>query len=181
LQGEFFIFTNTMSFIVTLLQETFYSLQEEIPKFLYFFFLCFSFIPFIYFNFSLFVSISLSCECETNLYWQLTQIHFLNWYLCLGFWNVTNTWEMRWRKSKYFFTWNDSIEIQWKITNKVIKFCVWLCVFRQKVELVQFVGWHLNRLQTEITARNQMFGHLELSVQFSIDFNSIFSLCHNLK
>jgi hypothetical protein len=37
-------------------------------------------------------------------------------------------------------------------------------IFRYKVELVQFVGWLLNQLHTEITARNQMFGHLELLV-----------------
>jgi hypothetical protein len=38
------------------------------------------------------------------------------------------------------------------------------CVDRQRVELVQFVGWLLNQLHTEITARNQIFGHLELLV-----------------
>jgi hypothetical protein len=35
---------------------------------------------------------------------------------------------------------------------------------RQRVEWVQFVGWLLNRFHTEITARNQMFRHLELLV-----------------
>jgi hypothetical protein len=51
-----------------------------------------------------------------------------------------------------------------------------IIVFRHKVELVQFVGWLLNQLPIKHTARNQMFGHLELWVceffQFSFHFIS---------
>jgi hypothetical protein len=46
---------------------------------------------------------------------------------------------------------------------------------RQKVILVPCVGWLLNQSQKEITAKNQMFGHLELLVcefsQFFISFH----------
>jgi hypothetical protein len=44
------------------------------------------------------------------------------------------------------------------------------------VELVQFVGWLLNQLQTEITARNQMFGHLELLVCVFSQFSFYFTI-----
>jgi hypothetical protein len=57
-----------------------------------------------------------------------------------------------------------------------------LIVFRQTVELVQFVGWLQNQFPKEITARNQMFGHLELLVcefsQFLVSFH--FISFHNL-
>jgi hypothetical protein len=49
-------------------------------------------------------------------------------------------------------------------------------VFRHKVELVLFVGWLLNQLQTEITARNQMFGHLELLVWGPVRYLLVVSL-----
>jgi hypothetical protein len=103
-----------------------------------------------------------------------TNLILLNWPLCLGFWNVTNSWKSRWRNSKYSFIW---IGWNWKMKNntKMITLCV-IVFIRQRVESVQFVGWLLNQLQTEITARNQMFGHLELLVcelsQFSFHFTT---------
>jgi hypothetical protein len=100
-----------------------------------------------------------------------TNLFCWNNSFCLGFWIGKNSWESRWRNSKYLWFKMNKNEIQWKITQHDKKLCD---CFRHKVELVQFVGWLLSQLHTEITAKNQMFGHLELLVcefsQFSFHF-----------
>jgi hypothetical protein len=101
----------------------------------------------------------------------------LNWLLCLGFWNGTNSWENRWRKSKYSYIWIVGSQLLKCSGNlKSSKFC------RQVQTLVQFVGWLLNRFPIKHTARNQMFGHSELLVceffQFSFHFISFHFTTH---
>jgi serine/threonine protein kinase len=84
----------------------------------------------IHFNLSLFVSLSLSFwlnwMCETDWNWQSTQIDFVELIvLYLGFWGVTNSCEIRRRKSKYSFIWNVWIEIESKNDDKVTNLCDW--------------------------------------------------------
>jgi serine/threonine protein kinase len=119
LQQECFIFTNTTLFIVILLQEIFYSLKVDNPKFLYFF----SF--FVFFLFDWWIDFSL-CFCVIlillNILRKRLKLTFDTFnfveliFVCLGFWIGTNSWESRRRKSKYSFIWNEWLEIEWKIT-----------------------------------------------------------------
>jgi hypothetical protein len=108
LHWECIIFTNTILFIVISLHETFYWQEVENPKSLYFDWFCvslslshiesLSFVFWVVSSLFLFTSLQLILSHMFThtliccvLCWTYTHTH-------LGFWNVTNSWENRWRK-----------------------------------------------------------------------------------
>jgi hypothetical protein len=95
-----------------------------------------------------------------------TNSFFLNWVLCLGFWNVTNSWEWRRRKGEILI--NSILWVFWNSSD---------CLWRRVQVLVRFVGWLLNHLPIKYTARNQMFGRLELLVCVFSHFSFHFISC----
>lgn len=127
MQQECFIFTNTTLFIVILLQEIFYSLKVDNPKFLYFFsFFVFFFVWLMdWFQFLFFCVILILLNIlRKRLKLTFDTFNFVELiFVCLGFWNVTYSWEIRWRKSKYSFIWNEWFE-KWNTKWWTLYHCV---------------------------------------------------------